>query len=257
MKKIEKILGVLGLCGLLALSACDATVESEADGTGSDAVTGTDTTTTGDTTVVTGYKYVTIDGKAATEKDCTATTSAGADIDAVAVYGKDGKLKGVGKPGSVVFKAGAKKLCAAENKHTDPGDVAGPLNTDATVSNGYFGLSDGTVEFKIGACSTPTEDPKKCDGNGAEVTIVPGDEIDVYEVDITYLSASQCATELAKNTSWPADLCSKQQGFQAGTITAQCKCIPETYEVFVSKEAGAGLVSLGAQTGSKAHIAIQ
>jgi hypothetical protein len=254
MKKIEKILGVLGLCGLLALSACDATVENEADGTGSDAVTGTDTTTTGDTAVTpTGYTFITIDGAPEGNPDCT-TSSAGADIDVIAVYNKDGSLKGVGKPGSVVHKEGATPKCptwGSKNQcsygtikpecHNDPSDVAGGLNTkmysDATPDTGYFGLSGGTVQLQIGACSVSTTDIKQCNGNGALVEIVAGDEIDVYEVDGSYKAGSGSGA--------------------AGIAPASCICKAEGYEVFVSKKAGEGLVSLGQFSGSKGAIKVQ
>ena len=256
MKKIEKILGVLGLCGLLALSACDATVESEADGTGSDAVTGTDTTTTGDTAVTpTGYMFVTIDGAPDGTADCS-TTSAGADIDVIAVYNKDGSLKGVGKPGSVVHKEGAIPKCptwGSKNQcsygtikpecHNDPSDVAGGLNTkmysDATPDTGYFGLSGGTVQLQIGACSVSTTDIKQCNGNGALVEILAGDEIDVYEVDASYKGPV--------DPNKPA----------SGIAPADCICKAEGYEVFVSKKAGESLVSLGKFTGSKGLIKVQ
>jgi hypothetical protein len=256
MKKIEKILGVLGLCGLLALSACDATVENEADGTGSDAVTGTDTTTTGDTAVTpTGYTVVTIDGAPEANPDCT-TSSAGADIDVIAVYDSKGALKGVGK--TVVHKEGATPKCPKWGSkdvakqtctygtikpecHNDPNDVTGGLNTkmyaDSTPDTGYFGLSGGTVEVTIGACTVSTADVKSCDGKGAAVQIMPGDEIDVYEVDSTY----------KKGGTTPA----------GGIAPDNCTCTAEGYEVFVSKKAGESLVSLGKFSGSKGLIKVQ
>lgn len=255
MKKIEKILGVLGLCGLLALGACDATVESEADGTGSDAVTGTDTTTTGDTTVAKKYMYVTIDGAPEANPDCT-TSSAGADIDVIAVYDSAGKLKGVGKPTTVVFKAGAKELCPTWGKtnqckfgtidaacHNNPEDVAGGLNTvmytDSKPDIGYFGLSGATVQVQIGACQVSTADIKSCDGKGAIVEIVPGDEIDVYEVDGSYKG--------------PVDPKSPASGIAADS----CICKAEAYEVFISEKAGEGLVTLGVHSGSKGGMKVQ
>lgn len=256
MKKIEKILGVLGLCGLLALSACDAQVDPEADGTAgdtaSDASTGGDTSGS-DTAAASGYAFVTIDGAPEGNPDCT-TSSAGADIDVIAVYNKDGSLKGVGKPGTVVHKEGATPKCptwGSKNQcsygtikpecHNDPSDVAGGLNTkmysDATPDTGYFGLSGGTVQLQIGACSVSTTDIKQCNGNGALVEILPGDEIDVYEVDGSYKAGSGSGA--------------------AGIAPESCICKAEAYEVFVSKKAGEALVSLGKFSGSKGAIKVQ
>lgn len=251
MKKIEKILGILGLSTLLAISACDASV-TDADATATDTATGgADTTAGADTVVATGYTVVTIDGAPEANPDCT-TSSAGADIDVIAVYDSKGALKGVGK--TVVHKEGATPKCPKWGKtsqcsygtisaacHNDPNDVSGGLNTkmyaDATPDTGYFGLSGGTVEVTIGACSVSTADVKSCDGKGAAVQIMAGDEIDVYEVDGTYKKAGT--------------------GPAAGIAPESCICTAEAYEVFVSKKAGEGLVSLGKFTGSKGLIKVQ
>lgn len=253
MKKIEKILGILGLCSMMALSACDASVaDSDATDTGggaSDAAT--DTGGGSDAVVASGYTVVTIDGAPEANPDCT-TSSAGADIDVIAVYDSKGALKGVGK--TVVHKEGAVPKCPKWGKtsqcsygtisaacHNDPNDVAGGLNTkmyaDATPDTGYFGLSGGTVEVTIGGCSVSTADVKACDGKGPAVQIMAGDEIDVYEVDGTYKKAGT--------------------GPAAGIAPESCTCIAEAYEVFVSKKAGEGLVSLGKFTGSKGLIKVQ
>lgn len=255
MKKIEKILGILGLCGMMALGACDASV-TDSDAATTDAAGGTDTstgtdTTGSDTAAPTGYTVVTIDGAPEANPDCT-TSSAGADIDVIAVYDSKGALKGVGK--TVVHKEGATPKCptwGSKNQcsygtikpecHNDPNDVAGGLNTkmyaDATPDTGYFGLSGGTVEVTIGACSVSTADVKSCDGKGGTVQIMAGDEIDVYEVDGTYKKAGT--------------------GPAAGIAPESCICKAEAYEVFVSKKAGEGLVSLGKFTGSKGLIKVQ
>lgn len=254
MKKFEKILGVLGLCGLLALSACDASTTDDADGTASDTASdaggGSDTSTT-DTTVATSYSFITIDGAPESNPDCT-TSSAGADIDVIAVYDSKGVLKGVGK--TVKHKEGATPKCptwGSKNQcaygtikpecHNDPSDVLGGLNTkmyaDATPDTGYFGLSGGTVEVTIGACSVSTTDIKQCDGKGGDVQIAAGDEIDVYEVDGSYKAGSGSGA--------------------AGIAPASCICKAEAYEVFVSKKAGEGLVSLGTFSGSKGGIKVQ
>lgn len=258
MKKIEKILGILGLCSMMALGACDASVTdsdaSTADGAGADTSTGTDTTGS-DTVVASGYKYITIDGAPELNPDCT-TSSAGADIDVIAVYDKTGKLRGVGKPTTVTFKAGAKDLCPTWGKtnqckfgtidaacHNDPEDVAGGLNTvmyaDAKPDIGYFGLSGATVELQIGGCSVSTDDIKLCDGKGPAIEIMAGDEVDVYEVDGSYKGP--------KVAGKPA----------SGIAPDACVCKAEAYEVWISKKAGEGLVTLGKYTGSKGMIKVQ
>ena len=254
---------VFSFAAALAITGCDATVGGGGDASESDTTVdattggGTDAVAAVDTTAKpAGYKFVTIDGAPETSPDCT-TSSAGADIDVVALY-RGGKLIGVGKPGSVIHKEGAvpkcpkwgskdvaKQTCTYLSKdakcHTDPDDVAGGLTTvmytTATPDTGYFGLSGGTVELKIGACSPATDDVKKCDGNGAEIEILPGDEIDVYEVDGTYKAGSGT--------------------FAAGIAADSCVCSAEQYEVWVSKTSGKVDVSLGKFSGSKGQIKIQ
>ncbi len=259
MKKIEKILGILGLCGMMALSACDASVTDTDGGSTDGGTTGDTATDTGgggsDTTAPTGYTVITIDGAPEANPDCT-TSSAGADIDVIAVYDSKGALKGVGK--TVVHKEGATPKCPKWGSkdvakqtctygtikpecHNDPNDVTGGLNTkmyaDATPDTGYFGLSGGTVEVTIGACSVSTADIKSCDGKGGAVQILAGDEVDVYEVDATYKKAGT--------------------GPAGGIAPESCICTAEAYEVFVSKKAGEGLISLGKFTGSKGMIKVQ
>ena len=243
-------MAVVGCAAMLAMGGCDASVgggDATEDGSADATVAGTDAATTADTGVkadtavaATGYHFVTIDGSPYTEVDCKATNSPGPDIDVVALY-RGGALIGVGKPGTVNFKAGAKNACAAENKHNDPKDVAGGLTTKmyttATPDTGYFGLSDGTVSVKIGGCQVSTADIKSCDGTGAEQEIKAGDELDIYEVDATYKKGSS--------------------SFAAGIAADSCKCISEDYELFVSKEDGASLVSLGKFQGSKGQIKVQ
>lgn len=243
MKKFEKLASALGVVALLSMGACDASVntggDAEGDAVTGDSSTGTDTSTGGDTsTPGTEYNYVTVDGSPYTEPDCKLTNSPGPDIDVIALY-RGGALIGVAK--SVTYKPGAKKACEAENKHANPQDVVGKLDTkmysDATPDTGYFGLSDGTVEVQIGGCQVSTATVKDCDGSGPLQVIKPGDEIDVYEVDGSYKKGGQ--------------------GPQAGIAPDSCKCVGETYEVFVSKEAGKSLVSLGTFTGTQGAIAIK
>lgn len=244
MRKNYNIVGIIGLCSLLALGGCDccgaynATEDSLAD---ADAGAAT----------VSGYNFVTIDGAPGASTDCS-TDSPGADIDVIAVYDFKGRLKGVGK--TAVHKEGATPNCPNWGKtsecsygtisaacHNDPNDVSGGLNTkmyaDATPDTGYFGLSGGTVQVTIGACSVSTADVKSCDGKGDAVQIMAGDEIDVYEIDDTYKKAGT--------------------GPAAGIAPESCACVAEAYEVFVSKEAGYGLFSLGKHTGSKGRIKVQ
>lgn len=267
MKLVKNLALVSGLCSVLALGACEATVggggdasgDTTADATtggGADATTGGDTSTGGgDTAAATGYKFVTIDGAPEANPDCT-TTSAGADIDVVALY-RGGKLVGVGKPGTVIHKEGAtpkcpkwgskdvaKQTCTYGTKeakcHNDPDDVAGGLTTkmykDNTPDTGYFGLSGGTVEVQIGACAAGT-DIKTCDGKGAVMEILPGDELDIYEVDETYKASSKTLA--------------------SGIAPDSCTCTAEQYELWVSKASGKVDVSLGKHTGSKGQIKVQ
>ncbi len=163
-------------------------------------------------------------------------------------------LKGVGKPTTVVFKAGKDEKCPTWGSksqckfgtidaacHNNPEDVAGGLNTvmysDAKPDIGYFGLSGATVQVQIGACQMSTADIKSCDGKGAVVEILPGDEIDVYEVDGSYKAGSG--------------------GGAAGIAPESCICKAEAYEVFISEKPGENLISLGKQNGSKGGMKVQ
>ena len=263
MKVIKNLSVALGLASVLAMGGCDATVggtgDATGDGTAGDAVVAadipatTDTVAAADTAVAaTGYLFVTIDGAPEKNPDCT-TSSAGADLDVIALY-RGGKLIGVGKPGTCTYKAGAAPKCAKWGKtdqcsfgtadpkcHNNVADACGGLNTvmytDAKPDTGYVGIGSGTVELKIGACTTAGADLKGCDGAGADVPILAGDELDVYEVDGSYKAGSKT--------------------FADGIAAANCVCTAEQYEVFVSKEAGKGLVTLGTHTGSKSQIKVQ
>jgi hypothetical protein len=198
-------------------------------------------------------RYVTIDGTPESNLDC-ASSSPGADVDVVALYSAQGQLRGVGKPGSVVFKLAATTVCSgwgskkqcwyniiAPECHNDPSDVAGGLNTkmysDSTPDTGFFALGRGTVQLQFGACSVSTSDVKQCDGKGAVLDILPGDEIDLYEVDGSYKAGSGSGA--------------------SGIAPASCVCKAEAYEVFVSAKPGTGLQSLGQFSGSKGAIKVK
>lgn len=256
MRNFERILTALGLVALLATGACSSSTGEDADGTstgdvGADASSGNDTTAdtgsdTGNTMVT--YKFVAIDGSPYAEPDCAATSSPGPDIDAIALY-RNNQLMGVAKPGTAVFKAGLNPACAEKKDHSTTSDVEGPLNADE--SKGYFGVSNGTVEFQFGACSTATQDVKACDGKGATIDVQEGDEIDIYEVDSTYQTKSACESNANTKDKSKCGL-----GPEAGQITAACKCLAEEYEVYAESAAGSATVSLGKYSGTSAGIKV-
>ncbi|MCO4762352.1 MAG: hypothetical protein KC502_12655 [Myxococcales bacterium] len=245
---MKKYLAFLSISAMLLTSACSATVgtEGDEDGTsGGDATTtedgtGSDAGTTGDAgtatdagSTPTGFMSVVIYDKY-TEPDCKKTTSPGPDIDMVAVW-RSGKLIGVGKPGSCDYSAGTNPACP-DNKHAAAKDIeaaCGPFgDIDAVnVSTGYLGLGGGSLELSIGACSSETTDIEKCDGKGDAVAVQSGDEIDVYEVDQWYLGNNDAKKKY---------------------ITGSCKCIPETYEVWLRTKTGVdtGSVEVGQKTGT-------
>ncbi len=269
MNLIKNLGQASAICAMLALGACEASVggtgdasgDTTADATtgGSDATSGGDTSTAADTGGTPGKKYtfVTIDGSPASEPDCKATNSPGPDIDAIALFDKAGKLKGVAKPGTSVFKAGAKKLCEAENKKTDSTKVCGPVNgkvNEKTADTEYFGLSDGTIEVQIGACSAATDDLTKCDGAGAAVEILAGDQIAVYEVDGSYLAKTVC--EKADAAAVPdKKVCGG--GPQTGLAFDGCKCIAEEYQVWIGSGTGKAEVDLGKHKGTNQYIDVK
>lgn len=260
---MKKYLGFLTIGAMLFATACSASVDSD-DGdvttdedVSSDATAGdtsgstdSDTTTAGDTTTApTGWTSVVIYDKF-TEPDCKATTSPGPDIDTVALWRQVGgtwTLMGVAKVGSCDYSAGVNPACP-DNKHNAAADVAaacGPFgDIDAKdIATGYLGLGGGSVELKIGACQSDKEDISSCDGKGDAVEILAGDELDVYEVDQWYLShGAGCGDDGEPK-------CATGKTY----ITGSCKCIPETYEVELRKEAGkSGTddVILGEKTGT-------
>ena len=215
----------------------DASANTDANGqpqNNADRVTGADSdtgnTARGDiTTGPTSWKSIVIYDKY-TEPACTATASPGPDIDAVALWRNIGglwKLMGVGKVGSADYTAAANPPCQ-NNQHAEADDIAavcGPLGDidGQNISSGYLGLGGGSVELTIGACQSDFETVGTCDGKGAPVEILQGDEIDVYEVDGWYLENGPGGSKADGATPY---------------ITGACKCLSETYEVAVRKEAG-------------------
>ncbi len=160
--------------------------------------------------------------------------SPGADIDCVGLY-RGGKLIGVGKIGTANYAASPASTC--ENNKNSVASVEGPLNGHVYASSpdvGYVSLNGGSIEIQFGACKTGST-ITDCDGAGALVPLLPGDEVDVWEVDTTYKSGS----------GGPAD----------GNAYDGCICYPDEYEVTVRSKLGAdaGSVSLPAPgTGNSA-----
>ncbi len=167
-------------------------------------------------------------------KTC-AGTGPGADIDAVALYRK-GKLLGVGRPGSVQYVPPPLESCKlnGHNKEFDQAACAGPLGDidPVELAHGYLSLGGGWMAMQIGACAGAGKSLHDCDGLGEAIILQSGDEIDVYEVDTWYLNTKN------PKTGKPY-------------ITAQCKCDPEPYTVYVRKSATSGdQVEVGSHTGT-------
>ena len=246
MKMFKNMAVVAGVASMLALTACDASV-SDSDASG-DASTTTDTATTGDTTITTGTKYqwVIIDGSK--NPDCT-TNSPGPDIDAIALYRNIGgtwKLMGMAKNGTTIVKAPASPKCLDQNDHNVETAVCGKVDgiVSATAKDtGYFGLGDRSVYVQIGACSSPTQDLKVCDGAGAVQDILEGDQLGVWEVDQSYKTA-------CKNDGNDAPQC--------GYAYAGCTCTTEQYGVGVATTSDASVfLDLGVKTGTDRFIDVK
>ncbi len=190
--------------------------------------------------------WVIIDGSK--NPDCT-TNSPGPDIDAIALYRNVGgtwKLMGMAKSGTQIVKAPANPKCLGQNDHDLSNSVCGPLNgtVSATAKDtGYFGLGDRSIYVQIGACSSPTQDLKVCDGTGAVQDIVSGDQLAVCEVDPSYKTA-------CKNDGNDAPQC--------GYAYAGCTCTTEQYGVGVASSSdGANFLDLGVQTGTDMFIDVK
>jgi hypothetical protein len=213
--------------------ADDALADATPDTAGTDAVT-----TGSDAVAATGYTWVVVDGSPYEEPNCSATTSAGADLDVVALY-RGGKLVGVGKPGTAKEFKAAQPACPGKVRGTVD-DVTGPLTTkmytDATPDTGYFSLSNSRVYVQIGQCTQSTDNVKVCDGAGPVVTLKNNDEIDIYEIDSTY--------KVGGGT--PA----------SGIAPANCVCPAESYDVSVAMDEDSEPTWLGSYSGSKSAIKI-
>lgn len=246
MKKFNKFAMLCSAMALLSLTACEASVIDDTDGTtetdtttGSDSATGGDTSTGSDVATGPKYTWVAIDGEPTTEDvDCGKTTSPGPDIDAVLVY-RAGKLIGAGKPGTAQLFSAAQKACPDNEGRGTVADVAGPVNGmvyKVEKDTGYFSLRKDRVYVQIGECTQSSPDPKQCDGNGPVIELQAGDEIDVYEVDTTYLAGKGTAA--------------------SGNAYEGCTCTPETYWVGVAIDQDTEPVELGTFKGSKSAIPV-
>jgi len=245
MKKLNQFALICGAMSLLALNACESTVTDDADGTtetdtttGGDTGGGADTTTGTDTVSGPSYSWLVVDGSPYTEPSCTETSSAGADLDVVALY-RGGKLVGVGKPGTAKEFKAAQPACADKVRGTIA-DITGPLTTkmyaDKTPDTGYYSLSNNRVYVQIGACTQSTDDIKVCDGAGAVIEFQTGDEIDVYEVDTTYKKGGGTSA--------------------SGIAPDNCKCIAEDYYVGIAMDQDTEPTKVGDFKGSKSAIKI-
>jgi len=164
-----------------------------------------------------------------TEQVACTTNGPGADIDAVALVANTGAavgtVLGYGKIGSASYKpnpagyACENTDCSGQNcKYAANGSTfpladlvartEGPVDAVVNASTndvGYFSLNAGTLQLQIGDLT----------GAGPAQAIQEGDQIQVYEVDKTYVA----------------------DGYAPQT----CSCMPEHYTVFVQTAAGATL----------------
>jgi hypothetical protein len=247
---MKKYLGFLSIGAMILATACSASVGTDGDATddatASDSTvadtTGADTTagdtTTADTTTKQTFKSVLIFDKSEdpTFVNGKCGSSPGSDIDAIALWRKIGTtwtLMGVGKAGSANYDTSKASTC--DNKKNIPASSEGPINGKVFKSNpdtGYISLNGGSLELQIGACQSATEDESTCDGAGAIVDIMDGDQLDVFEVDKTYLPTGE--------------------GLQKGFAYDGCVCYADEYQVMLRTEKGvdAGSIFLGDAGGS-------
>lgn len=136
-----------------------------------------------------------------TEQKACSTNGPGADIDAVVKMDGAGKVTGLGMIGSATFKpnpggnacenadcSGKNCKYAAISTTFDVADLVarteGPKNATVKAVGddvGYFSLNAGTLQIQIGGELT---------GAGPAQPIKSGDILTVYEVDKTYVDAS-------------------------------------------------------------------
>ncbi len=219
MLNLKKFLTILGLASMTVLTACGATTSADGDATGSDATTGTDATgtdaATGDTGPAVTYKSVVIWDKSQDpgyiNGKCGA--SPGTDLDAIGLY-RNNVLIGVGKPGTAIYTAPATASpCTVDAGKSKASSAEGPLDAHVYASSpdtGYISLNGGSLEMQFGACVSGTT-ITTCDGAGALIDILPGDQLDVWEVDTTYKAGS----------GTPAD----------GNAYSGCVCYADEYQV--------------------------
>jgi hypothetical protein len=196
MLNFKKILMIMGIASMSVLAACGATTNADGDatdGTGSDATVGNDTAGTDqDTMAMPTYKSIVIWDKSADPSFINGKcgSSPGADIDAVGLY-RGGKLIAVGATGTAKYVTSSASTC--DNKKNLQASAEGPLNGHVFASNpdtGYISLNGGSIELQFAACKTGTT-ISDCDGAGALVDVMSGDEIDVWEVDGSYKAGSK------------------------------------------------------------------
>lgn len=160
-----------------------------------------------------------------TEQVACTTNGPGADIDAVALVSSTGTVLGYGKHNTASFTENsggyscANSDCKGGNcKYAANGTTFTLADLEARTEGmydaqvnavgddvGYFSLNGGTLQLQIG------------DVNGAGPTqeIVAGQQIQVYEVDQTYITL--------------------------GYAPASCSCLPEHYTVSLQTATGATL----------------
>ncbi len=234
MSKIEKILSILGVCTLVATTACSATTSSDGDADGMAAdMSMPDTTSTGKDTTTTAktLKSIVIWDKSEDPafRNGKCGSSPGSDIDAVMLY-RGGKLIGAGKVGSASYDTSKSTSC--DNKKNIAASAEGPVNAHVYASSpdtGYISLNGGSIELQFGACSDGSQDPLKCDGAGAALDIQDGDQIDFYEVDVTYKPGSGTIMD--------------------GFAYDGCVCYSDQYQVDVRTAVGVDAGSMVLQSG--------
>ena len=180
-----------------------------------------DTAVAIDTTPVAADPYVWIVIQDTEQKACT-TNGPGADIDAVALVSSAGKVLGYGKKNTASFtKNPAGNACEnadCNGSNCKYASISSTFSVDDLVARtegpydgivnastsdvGYFSLNGGTLQLQIGDTN----------GVGAAQAIMKGDQIQVYEVDQTFITD--------------------------GFAPASCSCLPEHYTVFAQTAAG-------------------
>ncbi len=211
-----------------AAVACDSTASPQsdaaayADGCGpvSDAISAaSDSTAT-----VPSYTGIVIRDRSADPSFINGKCGAspGMDLDCVGLW-RAGKLIAVGMPNAATYTAPPPPSCA--NAHDVTATATGPLDghmgADSTQDSGYISLNGGAIAIQFGACNSGTT-ILDCDGLGGAVTLLSGDEIDVWEIDANYFANSDTA---ADGNAWDG-----------------CPCYAGEYEVDLRPTAGAAIV---------------